>query len=174
MKLKLWELRTFFCFQCVLEDINTKVISSPFSPVTQTLTKSHHLKKDKADQARQIFSTSPGYTALSLLHKKLHRIYWKSAMEAMEWHPTGQERNRAAPIPGGPVPTLLVITPSLQKDKIFYQYYYYLSEVLLYDLIHHLQQNELPVSFCSSQQFQAILSTTICLRAYHLVRPHVN
>lgn len=78
------------------------------------------------------------------------------------------------PIPGGLVPTLLIITHSLQKDKIFYQYYYYLSGILLYDLIHHSQQSRLPITFYSSQQFQATLSTTIRFRAYHLVSLHVN
>lgn len=113
MKLKLWEFRTFFCSQCVLEDINTKVVSSPFSPVTQTLTKSHHLKKDKADWARQIFSISPRYIALSLLHKKLLDLLevwlWKVQNDIQE------NRNKAAPIPGSPVSTLLIITRSLPK-----------------------------------------------------------
>lgn len=153
---------------------NTKVVSSPFSPVTQTLTKSHHLKKDRADWARQIFSTSPGYIALSLLPKKLHWIYWKSGYgsHGMTSNTTGTEQGST--YSWWPSPHFVNYYTFFAKDNISYQYYYYLSEVLLYDLIHHLQQNRLPVSFCSSQQFQPILSTTICLRAYHLVRPHVN
>lgn len=74
------------------------------------------------------------------------------------WNNIQQDRKAEPLIPGGPVPTL-IFAHSLEKDKISYQHYYYFSEVLLYNLIHHLQKNGLlvSVSLDSFKQYNPLL-----------------